>query len=813
MNKFLVLCIVFLFLIFSEKVIAVEPSGGIIVGRIVDAVNQKGLEYVTIAIFDKKNDQLIGGVVTQQDGRFRIENIERGEYYIYLSFIGYSSKRINSIFIEDKNKLDLGTIVLGESMESIEQVEVIAERDAIEFKLDKKIINVSKQFTSISGSAVDVLQNVPSVTVDIDGNVSLRGSTGFTVLVDGIPSMFEPSEMLQQIPASSIENIEIITNPSVKYDPDGTVGIINVTTKRKGLAGINGTADMKLGTNNIGGGFLFNLKKGKATYFIGADYNYGDYPGDKHGYRNSFSTDTVYKVAHDGSIGSRYDRYNFKGGIELKLDTLKSFYIDINYSGRDRNSMSNLNYKESNSFTSDIISYKSSEDVNRASDGVAINSTYLNKFKEVGHELKFSLSYWFRNGDEENINNLYDSSSKKNEGRRNIEKGPMRRWQAKLDYIKPIGENLKFEVGYQSTLKKSEDNTGLFIDSVGNGVYVEDIRFNNSTDYQENIHATYLLLANQTSKFGYQLGIRSEYTKRNVELKYSGDVSLINNQSKSELEGFDYFPSAHLSLKLPLRQELMTSYSRRIDRVRSYHFEPFYTWVDAYNIRRGNPDLLPEYTNSFELNYIKKYDNAYLSLETYYQVVKNKIEWVRSVYENSTIQRYPENVGKGYYWGIDGTYSFDLRKWWRVDLSGSFYNYKVKGEWGQLIFDEDNFTWNYRINQTFKLNSLTQLQSNWRYYSRRITSQGFYEPVYTLDIAFKKQLFNRKLSGVVELRDVFATNNRENTNEGIGFKDYYFQMIHTPVLTFTFTYRFNNYKPNKRRSSEDENFGGVEIMD
>ena len=811
MSRILLVVVLFLFVV-ANVMASTGEVGSSVYGKVVSYKGNMGVEYVTVAIYQKTSGQLVGGTITKSDGSFVIKGLKPGAYYLQVSFVGFETRKIEGITIKgNKQRINAGVVRLGTSSTDIDEVDVVAERNVIEFKLDKKIVHVGEQFTSVSGTAVNVLENVPSVTVDLEGEVALRGSTGFTVLINGIQTMLEPSDALQQIPASTIENIEIITNPSSKYDPDGTSGIINVITKKSRLNGLSGVSNFKIGTNNIGGDFLFNIKSEKLSWFLGADYSYGDYPGDKHGYRLGYYGNTVSTVNHKGDIRSKYNRFNLKGGVEFRFDTLNVLSFDVNYGGRDRYRYSDLDYEEYNNFESVPYLYGSSEKGFRGNRGISVNGVYVRKFKTKGHELVATLSLRNRDSEEYNRNELYGVNDTRINARKNTEIGPMRRWQVKLDYTLPVGKQGKIEAGYQSVFNSSDDETGLLEDENGAGVWAENVLYDNKVAYGQDIHAIYLIYGSQISKFGYQVGLRGEYTNRAVEVLNAGAGAVIGEE-KATVDRFDCFPSVHLSYKLPARQEIMTSYSRRIERSRSYHFEPFYTWVDAFNIRRGNSGLLPEYIDSYELNYLKKQDKSYLSLELYHRIVHNKIEWVRSVYDQNIIQRFPENVGKDYYLGIDATYSFDLVKWWRVDLSGSLYNDRVKGSWGDQDYDEELLTWNYRLNQTVKINPLTQLQGNWRYYSKRITTQGVYQPVYTFDLALKKEMLKRKLTGIVELRDVFATNNRENTNEGMGFKDHYYQTIHTPVLTFTFTYRFNNYKPD-RRSRNGDDFGGAESME
>ncbi len=811
--RVVVLMTVLFFCIF--KISAIDSTGekGTLYGQVISAQGSRGIQYVSVALYQTKTGELVDGIITDAAGDFEIDGLLPGNYYLDISFVGYKNKRVEDVVIDTKNqKINLGMLIIGEDAQELEEVEVVAKRAALEFKLDKKVVNVSEHYTAMSGSAVNVLENVPSVTVDLEGNVFLRGSAGFTVLIDGVPSLLEPSDVLRQIPASTIQTIEIITNPSAKYNPDGTAGIINVVLKKNSLSGLSGVFNAKTGTNNVGTDFQLSLLGKRWKGFLGADYSYADYKGDKNGYRKTFRGDTVFTAEHDGAIRALWDTYNLRGGVEFKIDTLKSVSVDLSYGGRNSHNYSDLRYADYNNFNTDIQNNYSNDDAYQGNAGFSGNALYLQKFHAPKHTLSAMVSYSNRDTEEYNENILKSESHEVVRGRKNTEQGPMSRWQTKLDYTLPLGYKGNLEAGYQSIFDKDEDITGFFEDENGTGIYVEDVLYKNRINYNQDIHALYLMFGNQIFKLNYQVGLRGEYSMRRVRIDDVSSGAFLGDDKVSG-DKYDYFPSAHLSYKLPANQELMLSYSRRIERVRSYHFEPFYTWEDAFNVSRGNSALLPEYIDSYELNFLRKMDGSYLSFETYYSTTYNKIEWVRSVYRDNIIERFPENVGMDYYLGMDATYSFDVLKWWKMDLSGSLYNYKVKGHWGDYNFNEQRLTWNYRVNQTFRINPLTQLQGNWRYYSKRITSQGIYQPVYTFDIALRKDFMDRKMTLLMEVRDVFSTNNRENTNDGIGFRDHYFQKIHTPVLTFVITYRFNNYKPFKNSLAGDGGLGGEESME
>ncbi|WP_282036375.1 TonB-dependent receptor domain-containing protein [Saccharicrinis aurantiacus] len=786
-----------------------EAVDGVIKGKIVDANSRRPLEYVSVAIYEAETGRLITGTITKSDGVFRVPDIENGKYYVELSFMGYETQRVDKVeLIEGQRSANIGILGLKENTESIEEVEVIAERAAIDYKIDKKIVNVSKQYTAVSGSAVNILENVPSMTVDIEGNVSMRGSSDFMVLIDGIPSVLEASEALQQIPASSIDNIEIITNPSAKYNPEGTGGIINIITKKNMLQGVNGVVNVNGGTMGYGGDFLFNYRQGKFGYYLAGDYNDRRLNGEQYLDRESYNGDETNYLSNDGTLKREMYRGNIRGGFDWKIDTMNTIKIDLNIGKRSHNTISNLNYSEWSNTSPDPYRYTSNEDGLRSSDMFSASATYLHKFNTDGHELKVTASNRSMNSKESNENQLYDAAGNKMEGRKSTEDGPVNMFQGNIDYSLPLGNNGKLESGYQIEVRTSTDETGLAIDSLGNGNYEQDPLYSNTTSFTNNIHALYTTYASMLGKFGYQLGLRAEYTDRTIELINSGAEDI--GETKSEINRVDWFPTLHLSYKLPHEQELMTSYTRRIQRPRSYYLEPFVTWTDAFNVRQGNPDLLPEYIDALEIAYLKKWDKAFINFEAYYRVTHNKVEWIRSVYQDNIMMRSPENVGKDYSLGLDATFSFDPFKWWRADLSGSMYDYEVTGMYNGVDFSRSDFMWNARLNNTFKINKTTQIQAFTRYNSKQITAQGYRESFVSTDLAFRKEMFDRNITGVLQVRDVFNQNRRAGVSQGEDFYEYSHHSYNAPLVTLTVSYRFNNYKSPRSKKGGPDGFGGDE---
>ena len=466
---------------------------GTIGGTIFDKETNAPLEYVSVAVFTKTDKALVTGTISEQDGKFSIKGLDQGQYYIEVSFIGYDKQILNDIQIElGRSIIDLGKISLPRSVAQLNEVEIVADEMSIEYKIDRKVINVSEQLTAASGSAVNILENLPSITVDVEGNVALRGSTGFMVLIDGRPTVLESSEALQQIPANTIENIEIITNPSAKYNPDGTAGIINIITKKNKLKGLSGTANLNLGSfNRYGGGFLVNYTKKKWSVFLGGDLNNGESPGYEIDERITNKNDTTYFTRSEGDEARKRHFWVLRGGLGYNITEKDFFNFEFNYGYSRYERTSNQDYEEGIEPGGSLNEYTSYQLGKRGGNFYSLNSSFQHDFEGKGHNIVAQVQYRNREGEESSINKLLDIDDEIASGQLSIENGPGAVLQLNLDYTLPIGEDNKFETGYQSRIGRSKDKTELLWYNPDNGEYELQPEFSNDTDYSRDIHSLY----------------------------------------------------------------------------------------------------------------------------------------------------------------------------------------------------------------------------------------------------------------------------------------------------------------------------------
>ena len=793
------------------------PPKGKIKGTVVDEQQNQPLEYATVALFKANNDSLLTGTVTDFLGHFKIDIPESGDYYVEITFIGYEKLRSGVFNVSvDEHNINLGNLALKPSSSMLREIEIVSKSAPIEYRIDKKVINVDKQITAAGGTAVNVLENIPSVQVDVEGNVSLRGSTGFTVLIDGKPTILEPSDVLRQIPASSIENIEIITNPSVKYEPDGATGIINVITKKNHLDGLSGIVNANAGTNEqYGGDFQLSYRTNKFNFILGANYYKRSRPGKETSERESFSNDTLFFVNSSGEAGRSHTSASIRAGVEY--NPTKYDYLSL--SGRlgnwDMDREASLRYETFNQPGGNYYNYFSDDMTTRGGPYYSSDLVYQHTFKTNDgtggtgsgnkgaspgdkngtdiHNIKLEASYRYRKNDESTVNELRTLSDSITSGRKNVEKGPSARLRLKLDYVLPLGPDSKFESGLQTRFSRGTDITELYdLNPLSNDYIINDA-YSNSTDFNRNILAAYALYAGMVRDFGYQLGLRGEYTYR---------VISSTGEEDAKIDRWDYFPTVHLSYNLPLDQQLMASYSRRIDRPRGWYLEPFLTWQDEFNVRQGNPGLKPEYIDSYDLSYLKKFGDNFLSVEGYYRITHNKIERIRSVYEKDVMLTTFENVGEDYSLGLEAMLNFSIFRWWDMNLSGNYYYYRIEGTLEEQDFNRNSNNWNSRFNNTFTITGNVIFQLNSRYNSGSVSAQGTRSGYYTVDAAAKVSFLQKRLTVNLQLRDILGTSKREYTSEGEGFYQYSIYEPKAPVFIATLSYRFNNYKSSNGRNAE-----------
>ncbi|MFB6343900.1 TonB-dependent receptor domain-containing protein [Saccharicrinis sp. FJH62] len=797
-------------------------TAGVLTGKIVDESNNQPIEYANVAIYNK-NGELITGGITDANGNFSIKNLDPGEYYIEVKFIGFNETRIeNFVITTNSRRFNTGVIKLTPSVSNLESVDVVAEKKAIQYKIDKKIVNPSQYLTSAGGSAVDILANTPSITVDVEGNVTLRGSSNFTVLIDGKPTPFEATDALEQVPASQIENIEIITNPSVKYDPDGTAGIINIITKKTRLKGLNGIVNLDANSiGSVGGDFLLNFQREKYSFYVGGSRSDRKRKGHFEGLTETYKDDTTFFNTQIGDGGRGFSSNNLKTGFTLTPDTTSSLAFNLNGGINQRKFTNDVDYETWEEVNGTVINHEisTSTSLNKGNGKyVSGDLTYDKKFKGDGHKLISTFFYQYQKSDEENINEQVGANFLS--GLKSWEVGDGTEMRFKTDYTLPVSTRFSLEAGYQWRYDKDYEWYDRIDYSDANYTYnpgPSSLNYKTSEFFRQ-IHSLYVTLGGEFGRLGYKAGLRGEYTDRSMDFNYY-DASESFRDSSFTINRLDLFPSIHFSYSLPADFQVMASYSKRIERPRSWYLEPFETWMNAYNVRQGNPNIQPEYIDSYELGFQKTFKKGFFSLEGFYRMTENRIDRIQSVYVNpvtmdtatNIILMKTENSGKDFALGVEGMLNYDVAKWYSLNLNGSLFNYKIETNIEGIPVTRESQNWGMRMSNTFKPFKNNRVQMDIMYRSPSVSAQGERDGFAFTNIAVRQDLMKRKLSVTLSVNDVLNTAKFHMRSSGSNFKSERTWDMQSPIVQLQLSYKLNNFMPDRKQNQQQENGNGMDM--
>lgn len=795
---------------------------GLVKGTIRDSTTNGGIEYATVGLYRQGDSTLVNGIVTNPSGEFVLKGIPNGEFYLDVNFIGYIKKRVHNITITPQSAMvDMGPISLHPNITQIGDVEVIAQSNRVEYKIDKKVVNVSQDIAASGGTLVQVLESTPSVQVDVEGNVTLRGSGNFQLLIDGKPSVIQGSEGLQQIPASAVQNLEIITSPSAKYDPDGNAGIINIIMKKQKNLGIGGVVNASIGTRNkYTGDFLLNFRKEKVNFFVGAEYanqkHYNKGEGERRTYERDPLTDdllsTTYQLMNSDGIFTRKS-LNIKGGFDYAINEMSSLSLSAAMNDRsfERN-FTTKNHWYDDPFLKDSFYLDNSKGTDQ-SRFYNINLDYQKKYDDKGHMLQTSLYYSAGNDEEAEEENVTETDADfiatgtEPIRTRSRTKQPEFSLRAELDYIRPIGSG-KLEAGLQSRWDKDESEY-IFEDyQIEGNEWVYNDTISNTLDYLDAIQSAYAMFNGPLGKFEYQVGLRAEYDNRNLKQ--------LTSDEDFRYEKFHFFPSFYLIRQLSEAHKVQFTFSRRIQRPDERDLNPFKEYRGSNNVFYGNPALTPEFTNSFELNYQYTFKKGFMSMETYYRGTTDKITRISGLDSLDGKQVFINtftNADEDFSLGLEVMANMDLTKWWQLNLTGDLYHYELQGKIEGENVSSKSTTWRTNLNTTFKLKWDTRLQIMGIYNGPSITLQGQRDGFFVTNVALRKDFLKKQLTVTLSARDVFATGKFSFTSEGSNFYTYNKFTREAPVFLLSFAYRINNYKQAARRGNGDSEGegGGMDI--
>lgn len=772
-----------------------------ITGKVIEKVSKLPLEYATITIKTPNNPKAVSGGITNAKGEFEV-SVSPGIYDITIEFISFKPTEIKQKNIQGNT--NLGTVVLDEDTAQLKEVVVRSEKSTVEIKLDKKVYNVGQDMIVKGGTVSDVLDNVPSVSVDTEGNVSLRGSDNIRILIDGRPSnAINVAEALRQIPADAIDKVEVITNPSARYDAEGGSGLINIILKKGKNQGLNGTFIASTGVpETYGLSANLNYKTEKLNYFTTAGYNYRTNEGGGLTYSDYFNSDGSAKSFLDEDRATERIRKGFNGraGLEWTITPTTFWTNAINYqknSGEDTDLINYNNFDAAHNFTSS--SYRLN-DGNTGSENVEYTSNLIKNFNDKGHKLTADVSI-SQNTDDSN--SLITGSDNFNN---TLNDQVQKQVQLQADYVLPISEGSQFEAGYKGNFGDL-NNKYYVLDEVGATIP----NLSNTLQYKENINAIYTQYGFKVNKFSYLFGLRWEDTHIQVNLLETNEF---NTKKYNNL-----FPSAFISYEISKQSNFTASYSKRLSRPRGRFMNPATNYSSNVNIFQGNPDLDPSLTDKYDIGYIKRWDKVTFNTSAYFEDTKDVFSFVRSptgedINGVPVILSRPINLGKEQKFGFEFTLNYTPYKWWRLNSNFNLYNVKTTGENiytdanGVVVtqnLDNQANSWFARINSKLTLPYKIDWQLTGTYNGPQNTAQGKNLSQFGINTAFSKDILKDKATLAFNISDIFNSRIMKSYTYLDNQTSYSEMQFRKRQFNLSFTYRINKKKTDKEKAPRNDN--------
>ncbi|MGK0458695.1 MAG: hypothetical protein ACJAVE_001681 [Polaribacter sp.] len=779
-------------------------------GKVVDTRTNQPLEYATVIINNTETEKVSGGI-TDINGEFSIE-MPKATYQISVAFISFESAKFPKEKITS-NKY-LGIIKLAEATNGLNEIVIVAEKTTVDIRLDKKIFNIGKDLSTRGGNASDVLGNVPSVQVDVEGNVSLRGNENVTILIDGRPSALvgmNGADALRQIPAEAIEKVEVITSPSARYDAEGTAGILNIILRKNKLVGFNGSLQLDLGIpERIGTAFNANWRTEKWNFFTNTGFRYNATPG------NAFSdSDFLSSTAQNARVlesrkFGRLSRSLFTSfGAEYYLTPNSSVIGNIVF---NRGNDDDVNTNDIKRFNSEGVINEATfrtesegEDENR----IQYTLDYVNNFSQNGRKLSISSQY---STEAENVlNNITEvdtSLNLLNDLEQVIEDQDENSGLFQVDYVHPVGEDIQYEAGYRGNYRDIFNSFFLAErqDFENNGPLVPDAGLNNSFNYEEFVNAAYFQYGQKFNKISLLAGVRYEYTS--IEITQQ-TATTKDNRSYGNL-----FPTVNLGFEFEDGENITLGYNRRIRRPRGRSLNPFPSRSSESNIYSGNVALNPVITDALDLGYLKRWDKFTLSSSLYYNISTDNWERIQEdtgmLTDNGDpiTRRFPINLSTEERVGLELTLNYRPIKAWNINSDFNLYNVTSAGDYTNLTtnvtqnFDFENTSFFIRLNQKISLPGKTDLQINTNYRGPSQNAQTKSKGVFSMNLAASKDLFDESASLSLNFSDVFNSRISQRTTILPNFLEQYSEFQwRDPQIRISFVYRFNQKKERERKGS------------
>ena len=787
-----------------------KPGGGsqgygVISGTVNDAATKEHVEYSSVVLFRTADSSLVTGSITDSKGRFSITNLASGSYYLKIQFIGYENLLIPGLSISAKTAdIRVGVISIQPNASALSGVVITSQKAMVSNNLDKKIITVDKNMALGGGTATDVVENVPSVAVDADGNISLRGNANITLLIDGKPSSqsgISASDLLNQIPASAIENVEVITNPSVRYDPDGTSGIINIVLKKKALQGFNGMVSTNVGTGDKYSGTLnLNYRMNKLNVFAGFDGRMNHMKTSSESTRTSIY-EGVQNVLKQSEAGSRdWNMYGINGGVDYFINSRNN--ITVSAQNRNMAFNSDGNRLNSNFDGNDSLLryFERKTNGSRSMNSMEYSLSYKHLFPQKGRE--YTNDIIFNTNTMNNVSNTnqqnYTAPGSETIGVPLIQKNDAvnnnKMFTLQGNYTYPMENGGRIETGYKATIRDMSMLYNYFnVNPAGD--LEEQISLKNQYDYTDQLYAIYGIYGNSIKKLKYQAGLRFEQAFTNSKVALT-DTSF--NTAYSQL-----YPSLHFQYDLGKERELQFSYSRRVNRPSPRELNPYVDYSDSLNIRTGNPSIKPEFTTSLELGVMKYWKKGSLTSSVFYRHTTDLVEDISKLQANGVTITMPQNISSSTSYGLEMVGSANPVKWFRLNTNVSLYRALTDAIPEMNIQSSDQFSWSSRLNMNFIPWKDASFQLIGTYNSPTRSAQEYRKSQYFADASFRQDFMKNKLSLSLRLTDIFNTRSYSATTYGNSFTSESKWYRESRILYVGLQFKINNY--NKKVAKDFSN--------
>lgn len=781
-----------------------DPFKGIIRGKVIDQETGLPLGYATASLLNPADKTILDGMITDEEGEFIFE-CASGEYSLLIEFISYQPWEKQSIPVSKENPfVDLGEITLSPSSAMLEAVEVVEEKATVQLALDKKVFNVQKDLANRGGSASEVLDNLPSVTVDLEGNVSLRGSQSVRILIDGKASGLagiSSQDALRNLPANLIEKVEVITNPSARYEAEGMAGIINIVMKKEKQKGLNGSVDLTLSTPaDHGISFNQNFRRQKWNLYTNLGVRYRNFPGGGYISQELYDNDNIPFLEQDRDRERGGWSYSFRGGADYSINPKNTLTLELTGQYSDQE---NLTKTMSRDFDPErqLVNFSDRRDTEieeeyQGQGAITWRKTYAREGRELTAFLDYQHSSETEDSDiiDENISYATQTPLSFIERQRSFNEELQTNLITQVDYIHPFGEEGKVEMGYRGGFRKVQNDFAVedFAEAEQDWMPISDLT--NLLIYRENIYAAYLQAGTKSGSLSYQLGLRAEYSDIETELQRTNEVN--------PREYLSLFPSVFLGYEWGLDQTLQLSYSRRVRRPRFRELNPLFNFSNDRSLYAGNPNLDPEFTHSTEMSYLKFWGKTSLTSAVFFRHTDGVISRIRRFVNDTLSISRPENLDTQQDLGFECTFSTEVGEWLRLNGNFNYFYFNTRsGEDPSL--NADGFSWTSQLMSRFIITKTLEAQFRGNYRAPRNSPQGRYKALFSSDLTISKEILKGKGLLSFSIQDVFNSRRWRWINDTPEFYQEGSFQWRQRMFRVNFNYRFNQEK----RSGQDERGG------